>query len=146
MYSRGMLFELIVQNSKSKFMLNIVCMSRRTKFHFLNVHWHLAMSFDYVAVTITAFVMAFMDLISIRATCWHFRQANVRQFKDKCLLSLLKGRIAHFLHTLTGEFTYGVSCSWVSYNIGWFNMLIVDYYCFRLTDFCFSCWVEMSHL
>uniref|UniRef100_A0A7C8YVL5 Ubiquitin-like protease family profile domain-containing protein n=1 Tax=Opuntia streptacantha TaxID=393608 RepID=A0A7C8YVL5_OPUST len=48
------------------------------------------------------FVMAFMDLISIRATGWQFTQANVRQFRDKCLLSLVRGRITHFPRTVTG--------------------------------------------
>uniref|UniRef100_A0A7C9DCL2 Ubiquitin-like protease family profile domain-containing protein n=1 Tax=Opuntia streptacantha TaxID=393608 RepID=A0A7C9DCL2_OPUST len=48
------------------------------------------------------FVMAFMDLISIRPNAWRFSHHNVRQFRDKCLVSLPRGRIANFPHTLTG--------------------------------------------
>ena len=47
--------------------------------------------------------MAFMDLISIRASAWTFTQAHTRHFRDKCLLSLLTGRIVHFPHSLIGE-------------------------------------------
>jgi len=47
--------------------------------------------------------MAFMDLISIRASAWTFTQADTRHFRDKCLLSLLTGRIVHFPHSLIGE-------------------------------------------
>jgi len=54
--------------------------------------------FDY-----GVFVIAFIDLISIRATGWTFTQGHARHFRDKYLLSLLTGRIVHFPHTLTGE-------------------------------------------
>lgn len=42
------------------------------------------------------FVMAFMDLISVRADSWCFQQQNVRHFKEKCLANLLKGDIRNF--------------------------------------------------
>uniref|UniRef100_A0A7C9DEM9 Ubiquitin-like protease family profile domain-containing protein n=1 Tax=Opuntia streptacantha TaxID=393608 RepID=A0A7C9DEM9_OPUST len=80
------------------------------------------------------FIMAFTDLISIRATRWTFTQAHVRHFRDKCLLSLLTGP-----HTLIGVSREGLWSS-VSYNIGCFYMLIVDCNCFRLREFwCSGC-------
>ena len=42
------------------------------------------------------FVMASMDLMFIKSEGWSFSQGNVRQYTDKCLLSLMQGRIVGF--------------------------------------------------
>ncbi|KAJ8453381.1 hypothetical protein Cgig2_008265 [Carnegiea gigantea] len=51
-----------------------------------------AMILDMIAV----FVMAYMDLLSVKADGYHFDQDCVAHYKDKCLLSFLHGRVAHF--------------------------------------------------
>ena len=106
MHLHGKLFELTVHNNRSEFTFTLLRSSHP-------VH---SCSCELPSLTICivgplcsgydcgVFVMAFMDLISIRATGWQFTQANVRLFRDKCLLSLVRGRIAHFPRTVTGMY------------------------------------------
>jgi len=100
----GRLFELTVDNNRSEFTCTILryCLplhSCTCQLPWLTLCIVVPLRSGYDC---GVFVMAFIDLISIRATAWQFTQAHVRQFRDKCLLSLLTGRIGHFPRTLTG--------------------------------------------
>ncbi|KAJ8432091.1 hypothetical protein Cgig2_001172 [Carnegiea gigantea] len=48
------------------------------------------------------FVMAFMELLSLKADGFHFDQDCVPLYRDKCLLSFIQGRLAHFPQHLRG--------------------------------------------
>ncbi|KAJ8425387.1 hypothetical protein Cgig2_018476 [Carnegiea gigantea] len=42
------------------------------------------------------FVIAFIDLLSVKVDGFEFDQDYVAHYRDKCLLSILQGRVAHF--------------------------------------------------
>ena len=48
------------------------------------------------------YVMAFMDVLSIKTDGLHFHQDDVHDMRDLCLLSIVDGKIAHFLDALQG--------------------------------------------
>ncbi|KAJ8440450.1 hypothetical protein Cgig2_013609 [Carnegiea gigantea] len=48
------------------------------------------------------FVMSCMELLSLKANGFHFDQDYIAHYRDKCLLSFLYGRVAHFPEHLTG--------------------------------------------
>jgi len=48
------------------------------------------------------FVMAFMDVLSIRTDGLYFHQRDVRHMRDLCLLSIIQGEVAHFPDALLG--------------------------------------------
>ncbi|KAJ8429742.1 LOW QUALITY PROTEIN: hypothetical protein Cgig2_023131 [Carnegiea gigantea] len=47
------------------------------------------------------FVMAYMELLSLKADGFHFDQDRVARYRDRCLLSFPQGRVAHFPQHLT---------------------------------------------
>ena len=48
------------------------------------------------------FVLAFIDFLSMNVGGLYFEQGDVKSMTDKYLLSLLQGKIAHFLNALQG--------------------------------------------
>jgi len=48
------------------------------------------------------YVMAFMDVLSIKTDGLHFHPSDVRHMRDLCLLSIVDGKIAHFPDALQG--------------------------------------------
>jgi len=48
------------------------------------------------------YVMAFIDILSMRTRALPFERAYVWNFRAKCLLSILQGKIAHLPETLQG--------------------------------------------
>ncbi|KAJ8435571.1 hypothetical protein Cgig2_020033 [Carnegiea gigantea] len=49
------------------------------------------------------FVMAFMEVLSIRTDGLYFKRAYVRHMRDKCLLSIMLGKIVHYPEALEGS-------------------------------------------
>ena len=50
------------------------------------------------------YVMAFMDVLSIRTAGLYFDTSYVRHMRDLCLLSILQGKVAHFPDSLEGMY------------------------------------------
>lgn len=48
--------------------------------------------------------MAYMDLLSLKVDEFYFNQGYVPQYRDKCLLSFVRDRVAHFPQHLRGWF------------------------------------------
>jgi len=71
------------------------------------------------------FVMVLMDLLSMRADKVVFDQQHVRHVRDKLLLSLLQGKIAHFPDALIRYYVLqwqNLPLLFVTFSVSWASM------------------------